>query len=240
MTEAVPPNFIAIARQRLDTEWTGSQEQAVETTPDPSLPEEVVAAVSRCVGSKTKSYRYVLPTQLLAKLVDAELDCRSVQASSGLDKSFDARSLGHSVIVDFDRANHNVLGGSPSPYLSNPLRIPAITSAYRQQQKDKAGFDDLMRVLDYAQQNPDKVAVLYKAVMLAIRERLAEVVIIYPVPNRVSLTQALALPPFLQSCLVLFGEGGRTELLRGIGNELDERRADLRHRRTWAALLGGL
>jgi hypothetical protein len=42
---------------------------------------------------------------------------------------------------------------------------------------------------------------------------------------------------FLESCLVLFGEIGRVSLLRQIGDELNQRKADISHRRQWAGLL---
>lgn len=149
-------------------------------------------AIHRSINSKTKTYRYVLPTQLLAKLARPHLDCRSVQASSGLANSFDARSICHGVVVPFDRENNNVLGGSSEPYLNNPLRIPAIGPAVRQAQKDKDGFDDLMKVLDYAQDNPQQLLQLVREVLVAIKERLAGVSVTYPVPNRASLQQTHA------------------------------------------------
>jgi hypothetical protein len=102
-------------------------------------------------------------------------------------------------VVEFDRANESVLGGSTEPYANNPLRIPAITAEFRQAQRDKEGFDDLRTVLDYGQEHPDAVPVLFRATLLAIRDRLATVRIVYPVPNRVSLSQTIALlESFLQ------------------------------------------
>ncbi len=155
-------------------------------------------SIVRAINSGTKTYRYVLPTQLLAKLVRPELDCRSVQAGSGLIKSFDARSICHGVIVPFDRANNSVLGGSAEPYLNNPLRIPAIVPAERPSQKDKVGFDDLMNVLDYSQEHSHQVPFLVRWTLNAVRNRLAEVLVTYPVPNRLSLKQAIdALENFL-------------------------------------------
>jgi hypothetical protein len=149
-------------------------------------------AIRRSINSKTKTYRYVLPTQLLSKLARPELDCRSVQAGSGLAGSFDARSICHGVVVPFDRENNNVLGGSSEPYLNNPLRIPAIRPAARKAQKDKDGFDDLMKVLDYAQDHPEHLVGLVREVLTAIKDRLAEVSVAYPVPNRASLQQTHA------------------------------------------------
>jgi hypothetical protein len=310
----------------------------------------------------------VLPTQLIAKTVDSSLDCRAIQAGASLAGAFDARSLCHSVIVEFDRENHNVLGGSKEPYLNNPLRIHAITKKYRAAQKDKHGFDDLRAVLDFADSESQAAPYLLRKVLAAVRRRLEGVGIVYPVPNRISLHQterlfsdffatrsggtrmqavAVALfrtlghrfhvfadvrsanvnaadlqtgiaadlecvddagavvlvvevkdrlltihqlqdklplirekgigeiiflvqggidpenqaeaaetierqfvtgqnvyvcefSPFLQTCLVLFGEKGRRDFLVTIGEELDRLRADLAHRQDWCGLLHAL
>jgi SacI restriction endonuclease len=188
MAEGLPQNFVESARQRLQTEWDLIR-TAPETAAEVAIPEELIAAIGRSVNSKTKTYRYVLPTQILAKLTDGELDCRSIQASSDLKKSFDARSLCHDVIVKFDRANNNVLGGSAEPYLNNPLRIPAIVATARAAQRDKLGFDDLRLVLDFAQHNPGLIGAMMREVLVQIRRRLNTVSVVYPVPNRVSLQQ---------------------------------------------------
>ncbi|MBI1832059.1 MAG: restriction endonuclease, SacI family [Planctomycetes bacterium] len=155
----------------------------------PTIPDEISLAIERSVNSDTLTYRYVLPTQLLAKVVEASLDCRAIQAGAPLARAFDARSLCHSVIVDFDRSHHDVLGGSKEPYLNNPLRIPAITRKHRGAQKDKAGFDDLAAVLEFAQSKPELASDLFRLTLESIRRRLATVTITYPVPNRISLRQ---------------------------------------------------
>src|SRR5579863_2057347 len=125
MSKEIPRNFLQEARQRLRAEWNSIQAGESQLPAD-VLPTKISEAISRSIDSATKTYRYVLPTQLLAKLVDADLDCRCIQVGSGLKNSFDARSVCHEVIVPFDRENHGVLGGSAEPYLNNPLRIPAI------------------------------------------------------------------------------------------------------------------
>lgn len=187
MSESLDTTGLAdLVQGHLVSEW-------VHVTSGHSAPigidRDIRDAIHRSINSKTKTYRYVLPTQLLSKLSMPELDCRSVQASSGLTFAFDARSICHGVIVPFDRENNNVLGGSSEPYLNNPLRIPAICPPARQAQKDKEGFDDLMAVLDYAQQNPQQLLGLVREVLTAIWARLAEVSVRYPVPNRASLHQ---------------------------------------------------
>ncbi|MFO0839323.1 MAG: restriction endonuclease, SacI family [Phycisphaerae bacterium] len=173
------------ARRILAERWS------VRPTEGSRLTEAVRQAIERCTNSKTKSNRYVLPTQLLAKLADPNLDCRCVQADSSRPGSFDARSLCHGVIVPFDRENHAVLGGSTEPYVNNPLRISAIGPPAREAQRDKVTFDDLCSVLDYAQAHPNATAALFDAVLDAVRTRLEQTQIEYAVPHRVSLLGAV-------------------------------------------------
>jgi hypothetical protein len=173
----------------LEVEWLAT---ATGNVPPPAgIPNEIHEAIKRSINSSSKSYRYVLPTQLLAKAVRPALDCRSIQANSGLVEAFDARSLCHEIIVPFDRQNHDVLGGSPEPYTNNPLRIPAIIASERSAQRNGRGFDDLRAVLDYVQEHGEVVTDVLRIVFLAIRDRLAVTRVIYPVPNRVSLAAAV-------------------------------------------------
>lgn len=114
MKNASPPDFIERCRQNLEATW-----QQVLITPSNAAPAinvaNIVAAIKLSVNSATLTYRYVLPTQLLAKVTDPQLDCRCVQATRGGQGAFDARSLCQKVIVPFDRANESVLGGSGEP-----------------------------------------------------------------------------------------------------------------------------
>ncbi len=154
------------------------------------LPPPIIQAIERIINSPTKTYRYVLPTQLASKSANPALDARSIQAKWGQPGAFDARTVCHTTVVDFDRNNNNVLGGSTEPYTSNPLRIPAIVPEVRATQKNKKGFDDLIQVLSYAEQNPNQVDRLLVATAVAIQARLATTFVVYPVPNRVSLAAA--------------------------------------------------
>lgn len=183
MADDVP--LSVAARSALTAAWDAA---ASDATPDLSdVSEEVSEAIRLSVNSKTKTYRYVLPTHLAAKAANPSLDCRSVQANCGLIEAFDARSVCDDVVVPFDRDNQNVLGGSGEPYANNPLRIPAILSAARAAQRDKDGFDKLRLVLDYCQDQPEKAQQLLRIVMSHVYRRLAEVAFVYAVPNRVSL-----------------------------------------------------
>lgn len=148
-----------------------------------------------CLTSKTKTYHYVLPTQLLCKCVNPSLDCHSLQAAYDAEGSFDARTIAHGVIVPFDRQNHNVLGGSPEPYVNNPLRCPAVTEAYRSQQKNKQDWDNLIQVLDIIEykNNEQFTKQAFDQLLVEIYTLLAEVNVIYPTPNRISLHQTIEL-----------------------------------------------
>lgn len=179
--------LLELSTAELNRAWAAA---AVAKRAAPKIPHDVQEAVDRSINSRTKSYRYVLPTQVLAKVVDPELDSRSLQEGSGLAGSFDARSLCHTVIVPFDRANHSVLGGSPEPYVNNPLRVPALSTAHRAAQRDKPGFDDLCSVVDFLETNPASAGALLDCIVGKIQSRLATVQIVYPVPNRASLKQS--------------------------------------------------
>ncbi|MCG3197386.1 MAG: hypothetical protein GHCLOJNM_01872 [bacterium] len=192
MQEKYPSGLMPSARDLLLLEWTRCLVPG-RTAPKSSIPGGIQDAIERSINSTTLTYRYVLPTQVLAKAVNPDLDCRSVQAGSGLEGAFDARSLCHDVIVEFDRTNHSVLGGSKEPYLNNPLRIPSISGENRKAQKNKDGFDDLCVVLEYVQQNRGEATVVLREILNAIRRRLDAVSIVYPVPNRVSLKQVQAI-----------------------------------------------
>ena len=144
--------------------------------------------------SKTKSYRYVLPTQLLCKSVDPSLDCRSLQASYEAPGAFDARTIAHQVIVPFDKTCNNVLGGSNEPYVNNPLRHPAVTREYRLQQKNKNDWDVLVDLLTEVESRGDEFAKLaFDQVLYEIRCLLEDAQVIYPVPSRVSLDDIIRL-----------------------------------------------
>lgn len=156
---------------------------------------ELRVAIARSINSRTKTYRYVLPAQLVAKLADGTLDCTCVQAKRGGDGAFDARSIAQDVIVPFDQENDRVLGGAPEPYANNPLRIPAVSPEYRDAQKDKSGWDDLCFVLEAVQCAGQKWITrdaLLQALVEVLR-RLDAVRITYAPPTRISLESAISL-----------------------------------------------
>jgi len=187
------PEFIESCRQELVKNWKDILELEDKTVLFTS--QSLKDMIKDCINSGTKSYRYVLPTQLLAKLMDPSLDSRSLMAASPLAGAFDARSLCHKVIVPFDKENEDVLGGSPEPYVNNPLRVRAITEENIGQQKDKEGWRNLCTILKEVEErnNQEFTRTVFKQVLLEVYHRFSSIRVAYPIPMRISLESTMKL-----------------------------------------------
>ena len=184
------------SHQVLNTSWSQMVRESENRDMKDLISEnDVREAVHRSINSRTKTYRYVLPTQLIAKCTKPSVDCTCLQIARGGKGAFDARSICHAVIVKFDKENDYVLGGSSEPYVNNPLRQPEVSPAYRNKQKDKRGWDDLCFVLETVEKknNPEYTMSVFKQALLEIYRRLANIKVTYPVPHRISLARCLDL-----------------------------------------------
>ncbi len=217
-------NCSVYLRQR----WEEVQRRFQEATPDePPEPlgedHSLIPSIRDCLRSSSLTYHYVLPTQLLAKAADPTLDAHAIQAGYPGTGAFDARTVAHDVIVPFDRENERVLGGSPEPYVNNPLRVPGVTAEYRAAQKNKADWDKLVVVLDAVEESEDTAFVrsAFDQVLFEIYRMLADVAVVYPTPNRISLDRTNQL---IQQYLAAKSGGDRVEavctaLFRTIGRK---------------------
>jgi len=185
--------FINSCRQHLEKSW--SEITNVFESSEPPIPpltdrSDLVSLINDCLTSSIKTYHYVLPTQLLAKAVNQDLDARSLQASHDAPGAFDARTVAHQVIVPFDQTNYRVLGGSPEPYVNNPVRVPAVIAEYRTQQRNKEDWDKLVTVLGAVEQANDPAFTqrVFEQVLFETYKLLAGVTVSYPTPNRISLS----------------------------------------------------
>lgn len=184
--------FVERCREFLQIRWTAvSASLEAEEFVDPLPPNhtQLQDHIVACLTSPTKSYHYVLPTQVLAKCVEPSFDCRALQASYDGPGAFDARTIAHQVVVPFDQVNHRVLGGSPEPYVNNPLRCPGVIPRYRDQQKDKADWDKLGVVLNAVEQanSTEFTELVFDQILAELHRLLRDVQVLYPTPNRVSL-----------------------------------------------------
>jgi hypothetical protein len=200
-------------RQRWEEVQRRFQEAMPDEPPDPlGYDHELIPLIRDGLRSPALTYHYVLPTQLLAKVADPNLDAHAIQAGYPGPGAFDARTVAHDVIVPFDRENERVLGGSTQPYVNNPLRVPGITAEYRAAQKNKADWDKLVIVLDAVQKREDVAFVrsVFDQVLFEKYRMLADVVVVYPTPNRISLDGANQL---VQRYLAAKSGGERMEAL---------------------------
>ena len=194
----MPVSLVEAAAATLQEIWASVLSAAEDGPPSDAIEEddgELLESIRLSVNSNTKTYRYVLPTQLLAKASDPALDCRSLQAGADRTGSFDARTIAHQVIVPFDQANDRVLGGSPEPYVNNPVRVSEVSERHRNPQKNKRGWDHLCRVLEVVEsaQDEDFTKTVLRQVTIEIYRRLSEVRVAYPTPRRISLSGCMRL-----------------------------------------------
>ncbi len=83
---------------------------------------EVCTRIAELLNSEVVSFTYSLPTQLLGKVTNPQLDALCLQRGENEEAQWDPRSFAVSVIVPWVGENENVLGTSQDPYVSNPLR----------------------------------------------------------------------------------------------------------------------
>ena len=189
-------NLVDFCADILDKAWGDVVAKAEAGNLDePSVDKKLAAAIRQAINSTTKTYRYVLPTQLTAKLADHRLDSRCLQATRSGRGAFDARTIAHQVIVPFDQANHDVLGGSPEPYVNNPLRVPEISASYRAAQKNKTDWDLLVRVLSEVEKKNTRkfTRLIFFQTLIEIYRRLSTTRVSYPAPRRISLDNTMDL-----------------------------------------------
>ena len=194
----MPVSLVEAAAATLQEIWASVLSAAEDGPPADAIEEDdgkLLESIRLSVNSNTKTYRYVLPAQLLAKIADPALDCRSLQAGADRTGSFDARTIAHQVIVPFDQSNDRVLGGSPEPYVNNPVRVSEVSERHRNPQKNKRGWDHLCRVLEVVEstQDEDFTKTVLRQVTIEIYRRLSEVRVAYPTPRRISLSGCMRL-----------------------------------------------
>jgi hypothetical protein len=83
--------------------------------------------LSEVLNASQLTYKYILVTNALAKAVNSNIHYRAMQAKSDLDGAYNARSLGHKVVVEWEKENGERLGGSNEPFLNKPARDPEFS-----------------------------------------------------------------------------------------------------------------
>ena len=169
----------------LDREWAAALEDEAAPAADPET--------DRLVDSDVVSIRYAVVTQLLGKAADPARDLLCLQRGAAEDAEaagrWDPRSFCIAVVVPWVRRNHDVLGNSGDPYVSNPLRRPRLDGGEAVQRR--AEWDALLGFLRTLEEDGDReaaVAALRRCLRSAVR-RLRKFAIEYPVPLRIGWDQ---------------------------------------------------
>ncbi len=186
-------DLVAQGSMILEKNWVLINSLAQKSKLKDTVRGKLLVSIRNSVNATIKSYRYVLPTQIVAKLADSKLDCKCLQASRGGQGSFDARTIAHKVLVPFDQNNQSVLGGSPEPYVNNPLRVSEVSSKHQGAQKKPKEWNHLCSVLAYVEEvnSPKVTKAIFTQVLIEVYKRLSVVKVAYSVPKRSSLQDTL-------------------------------------------------
>jgi hypothetical protein len=126
------------AEQILQREWNNVQSSNESQYVDQHIRERI----KHVFDGSLLTYRYILLTNILGKATNPDIHMRSMQAGENIDVhpleaegAYNARSLGHKVIVEWEKENGERLGGSNEPFLNKPARDPefALENAARSQ-----------------------------------------------------------------------------------------------------------
>lgn len=169
-------------REWLEVEWAKAL-SAEDTRPDPD--------VDRLVNSQSQSIRYAVLTQILGKIADPTRSLLCLQLSSGGVGAWDARSFCVAVIVPWTVENQNVIGNSPDPYVSNPLRRARLTlDMSGTNKKDKDDWQALVKLFQSLdnKSSPD-LQKTYRRCLAAVARRLAKQNFQYQIPMRIGATK---------------------------------------------------
>ncbi|PSP39595.1 hypothetical protein BRC71_01325 [Halobacteriales archaeon QH_7_65_31] len=118
------------ADELLNAEWN----RILQSEEDIFIDDQQIREQLRGVlNSSQLTYKYILVTNVLAKATNPDINYRAMQAQWEDDGAYNARSLGHDVLVEWEKANGERLGGSNEPFLNNPARNPSFSmdNSYR-------------------------------------------------------------------------------------------------------------
>lgn len=159
---------------------------------------ETRARISALLTSERVSFPYSLPTQLLGKVANPELDALCLQRGENENDAsqWDPRSFASSVIVPWVGENENVLGTSPDPYVSNPLRRARVVPRPSNARSNTVPlWQALHDVLSDVQKRDDThyTLAVFREVLRQTHEILRARQFSYPKLTRISLEQTLFL-----------------------------------------------
>jgi hypothetical protein len=106
--------------------------------------------IKEVLNASQLTYKYILVTNVIAKAVNPDIHYRSMQAKADLEGAYNSRSLGHDVLVEWEKDHGERLGGSNEPFLNKPARYPEfeMSNAARSQSAQERLYNLLERLED--------------------------------------------------------------------------------------------
>ena len=192
------------ASQHLAVQWEAVTAGQIGEEDIAGVEQSIRNDIARLMSSDSVTFRYCLPTQLLGKLTEPDLDSLCLQrgALGAQDSTWDPRSFCARVIVPWVQDNEDVLGKSTDPYVSNPLRQPRILPSPSNVRPNTLPLWQALHgvLFDVEEHNdPHYTLAAFHAVLLAVHENLLRQRFDYPVLPRVSLAETMALVEALLS-----------------------------------------
>src|SRR5258708_7860472 len=87
-------------------------------------PARMQQLIENVLAASDVTFKYILATGYLAKVVNPAAHARAIQVGSSLAGAYDARSLAHKVLVGFEKSKGNLFGLSNEPFVNKPARHP--------------------------------------------------------------------------------------------------------------------
>lgn len=135
----------ADAQRTLDREWNRVlNNDKHDYLDDP----EAAQKIREVLNASQLTYKYILVTNILAKAVNPDIHYRAMQAQWDSPGAYNARSLGHDVLVEWEKDHGERLGGSNEPFLNKPARYPSFSmeNSYRSEDAHTRLYDLLDRL----------------------------------------------------------------------------------------------
>ncbi|WP_276282657.1 restriction endonuclease, SacI family [Halorussus caseinilyticus] len=109
------------AKELLNQEWNRVLNNDQNTYVEDGFVRQKIGEV---LNASQLTYKYILTTNILAKAVNPRIHYRAMQAQWDHPGAYNARSLGHDVLVEWEKDHGERLGGSNEPFLNKPARYP--------------------------------------------------------------------------------------------------------------------
>lgn len=124
----MPSGSVSVDEDRADSLLRSEWNRVLNEDKDEYVDDDVVREkMNEVLNASQLTYKYILVTNVLAKAVNPDVHYRAMQANSELDGAYNARSLGHETVVNWEKENGERLGGSNEPFLNQPARDPEFS-----------------------------------------------------------------------------------------------------------------